>query len=117
MPQYVQDRLRSEIQRAVVSSTIRNIPIVGNVAALISAVGSVVDLVNSDWSDPLDVLINLGQLGVDVAGIIPGGNNIGSAAGLVLRTARILRGVRTFIGSVDQFRRVLSGDFMAALGE
>jgi len=117
MPDYVQKKLRDQLAKAVVSSTVRNIPIVGNIASLISAVGSASDLINSNWNDPLDVLINAGQLGVDVAGIIPGGNNIGSAAGLVLKTAKILRGVRTVINSVDQFRSALSGDFMAGLGE
>ena len=115
MPDYVKNELQRRIANAAISSAARNIPIVGNIASAISAVGSARDLINSNWDDPLEVLINAGQLGVDVAGIIPGGNNIGSAAGLVLKSAKIVKGVRDLIGRVDQFRAALSGDFMAGL--
>ncbi|HEY8212353.1 MAG TPA: hypothetical protein VIG99_32945 [Myxococcaceae bacterium] len=115
MPDYVKNELQRRLAAAAVSSAARNIPLVGNIASAISAIGSARDLINSNWDDPLDVLINAGQLGVDVAGIIPGGNNIGSAAGLVLKTAKIVKGVRDLIGKVEQFRAALSGDFMAGL--
>ncbi len=75
------DKLKAKITEAATKfaakAGLQSIPFIGNVISGVSALGSAKDLwdaIGEDPKDPVKIALAAGQLGLDVAGIIPGLN-------------------------------------------
>jgi hypothetical protein len=110
------DKLKAEITEKAATfaakAGLKSVPVLGNIASGVSALGSAKDLwdaLKEDPKDPIKVALSAGQLGLDVAGMVPGLNSIIAPLQMVLGTATVLKGAADLIGDVGEFQRSLVG--------
>ena len=110
------DKLKAKITEAAAKfaakAGLKSIPIIGNIASGVSALGSLKDLVGAiraEPRDPINIALAAGQLGLDVAGVVPGLNSITGPLQVVLGTATVIKGAADLVGDVREFQQSLVG--------
>ena len=112
LPEGLKDKITEASTRFAARAGLKSVPILGNIASGVSAVGSAKDLwdaVHAQPKDALDIALKAGQLGLDVAGMFPGLNSITGPLQVVLGTAQVVKGASDLIGDVREFQRSLVG--------
>jgi uncharacterized protein YdeI (YjbR/CyaY-like superfamily)/microcompartment protein CcmL/EutN len=110
------DKLKAKITEAAAKfaakAGLKSIPFIGNIVSGVSALGSLKDLVGAigeDPKDPVKIALAAGQLGLDVAGTIPGLNAITGPLQMVLGTANVIKGAADLISDLGEFQKGLMG--------
>jgi hypothetical protein len=67
------------------------------------------DAINEEPKDPVKIALAAGQLGLDVAGVVPGLNSITGPLKMVLGTATVIKGAADLIGDLREFQQGLMG--------
>jgi hypothetical protein len=112
LPSELKERIATEAARFGAKAGLKSVPILGNIVNGVSAIGSVKDLVDAISAEPKDALniaLAAGQLGLDVAGVVPGLNSITGPLQAILGTAKVIKGASDLIGDVREFQRGLVG--------
>ncbi|MET0401545.1 MAG: hypothetical protein ABW123_04040, partial [Cystobacter sp.] len=112
LPEQLKDRIATEAARFGAKAGLKSVPLLGNLVNGVSAIGSTKDLVDAIRAEPKDALniaLAAGQLGLDVAGVVPGLNSITGPLQAILGTAKVVKGAADLIGDVREFQRGLVG--------
>ncbi|WNG61698.1 hypothetical protein F0U59_48515 [Archangium gephyra] len=112
LPDELKEKIAKESAKFAAKAGLKSVPLLGNVISAGSAIGSAKDLwdeLQKDPKDGLDIALAAGQLGLDVAGAIPGLNSITGPLQIVLGTAKVVKGAADLIGDVRQFQQSLVG--------
>ncbi|WP_224244784.1 tetratricopeptide repeat protein [Hyalangium gracile] len=112
LPDKVKARITQKAAEFAAKAGFQSVPIIGNVISGISAIGSVKDLVDAlgeNPKDPVKVALAAGQVGLDVAGMVPGLNSITGPLKIVLGTATVIKGASDLIGDLQEFQQGLLG--------
>jgi uncharacterized protein YdeI (YjbR/CyaY-like superfamily) len=112
LPDRIKARITEAAARFAAKAGLQSIPIIGNIASGVSALGSLKDLVNAMREEPRDavkIALAAGQLGLDVAGVVPGLNSITGPLKMVLGTATVIKGAADLIGDFREFQQGLLG--------
>jgi hypothetical protein len=112
LPESLKARITEAAARFAARAGLKSIPLIGNVVSGISSLGSLKDLVNAmreQPRDPVKIALAAGQLGLDVAGVVPGLNSITGPLQAVLGTATVIKGATDLIGDLRQFQQGLLG--------
>lgn len=110
------DGLKRKIEEAAArfgaSGLLKSIPVIGNVASGVSAIGAAKDLIQDirkpqkDW---VQISIDAAQTGLDVAGIFPALNELTGPLQTVLGTVKVIKGAADLVGDLKQFQQGLLG--------
>ena len=112
MPDSLKHKIEEAAAKFGAKSFLKSIPLIGNVVSGFDAIGSAKDLIddlgkdNKDW---VQVAIDAAQTGLDVAGTIPGLNEITGPLQGVLGTIKVVKGATDLIGNVQEFQKGLLG--------
>ncbi|MFY0527961.1 hypothetical protein ACN28I_34005 [Archangium gephyra] len=112
LPDELKEKIAKESAKFAAKAGLKSVPFLGNVISAGSAIGSAKDLwdeLQKDPKDGLDIALAAGQLGLDVAGAIPGLNSITGPLQIVLGTAKVIKGASDLIGDLSQFQQSLVG--------
>jgi hypothetical protein len=108
--------LKAEIAEAATKAGaaigLKSIPGIGNIISGVSAVFSTRDLIRvlqDKNADGLDKILAAAQVGLDVAGVVPGLNSFTGPAGLVLSMAKIIKGGHDLITDFKKFQQDMVG--------
>ncbi|MDQ3265444.1 MAG: hypothetical protein M3Y59_17600, partial [Myxococcota bacterium] len=113
LPASLKEKIAEQAGKAAGKSLIKSIPIIGNVFSGISAIGSGKDLIDALGKDPkdwVDVGLNAAQLGLDIAGTIPGlGNALTGTLGNIVGMGKVVYGAANLIGDMKSFQEDFVG--------
>ncbi len=112
LPDKIKAKITQKAAEFAAKAGLQSIPIIGNVASGISAIGSAKDLydaLNKNPKDPVQIALSAGQLGLDVAGVVPGLNSVTGPLKMVLGTATVIKGAADLIGDMKEFQQGLMG--------
>ncbi|HVG60444.1 MAG TPA: hypothetical protein VNA24_17935, partial [Hyalangium sp.] len=112
LPDKIKAKITEAAAKFAAKAGLQSIPLIGNIASGVSAVGSAKDLwdaINEEPKDPVKIALAAGQLGLDVAGVIPGLNSITGPLKMVLGTATVIKGAADLIGDLREFQQGLMG--------
>ncbi|WP_044197366.1 hypothetical protein, partial [Hyalangium minutum] len=112
LPDKIKAKITEAAAKFAAKAGLQSIPIIGNVASGISAIGSAKDLwdaLGEEPKDPVKVALAAGQLGLDVAGMVPGLNSVTGPLKMVLGTASVIKGAADLIGDLQEFQQGLMG--------
>lgn len=112
LPQGLKDKIGTEAAKFAGKSFLESIPILGNIASGIDAIGAGKSLIhdlgkkNKDW---LQIAIDGAQTGLDVAGMVPGLNDITGPLQTVLGTVKVVKGASDLISNLGEYQHELAG--------
>jgi hypothetical protein len=112
LPDQIKAKITEAATKFAAKAGLKSIPFIGNVISGVSALGSLKDLVGAigeDPKDPVKIALAAGQLGLDVAGTIPGLNSITGPLQIVLGTASVIKGAADLISDMQEFQQGLLG--------
>jgi hypothetical protein len=112
LPDKLKQKIAEKAATFAAKAGLKSIPLIGNIASGVSAIGSAKDLwdaLHESPKDPVKVALAAGQLGLDVAGVVPGLNSITGPLQMVLGTASVIKGATDLIGDVKEFQQSLVG--------
>ena len=112
LPDELKEKIAKESAKFAAKAGLKSVPFLGNVISAGSAIGSAKDLwdeLRKDPKDGLDIALAAGQLGLDVAGVVPGLNSITGPLQIVLGTAKVIKGAADLVGDLSQFQQSLVG--------
>ncbi|WP_224362427.1 hypothetical protein [Hyalangium versicolor] len=112
LPDKIKAKITQKAAEFAAKAGLQSVPIIGNIVSGISAIGSVKDLVDAlgkDPKDPVAIALAAGQVGLDVAGMVPGLNSITGPLKIVLGTATVIKGAADLIGDLQEFQQGLLG--------
>ncbi|HYO74018.1 MAG TPA: hypothetical protein VEU33_48910 [Archangium sp.] len=112
LPDELKEKIAKESAKFAAKAGLKSVPLLGNIISAGSAIGSAKDLwdeLRKDPKDGLDIALAAGQLGLDVAGVVPGLNSITGPLQIVLGTAKVIKGAADLVGDVRQFQQSLVG--------
>ncbi len=113
LPASLKEKIAEQAGKAAGKSLIKSIPFIGNVFSGISAIGSGKDLIDALGRDPKDwveVGLNAAQLGLDIAGTIPGlGNALTGTLGNIVGMGKVVHGAANLIGDMQSFQEDFVG--------
>ncbi len=112
LPDKLKEKITKEAAKFAAKAGLKSVPLLGNIISGVSSLGSAKDLydaLKADPRDPVNVALAAGQLGLDIAGTVPGLNSITGPLQMVLGTAKVVKGAADLIGDVQEFQQSLVG--------
>ncbi|WNG51255.1 hypothetical protein F0U60_49325 [Archangium minus] len=112
LPDELKEKITKEATKFAAKAGLKSVPLLGNIVSAGSAIGSAKDLwdeLHKDPKDALNIALTAGQLGLDIAGVIPGLNSITGPLQIVLGTAKVIKGAADLIGDISEFQKGLIG--------
>jgi len=107
------DKLKAKIAEATAKIGARNIlnfiPFIGPVLNGVGDGRELVDDLQKNPRDDVKVAIDAAQLGVDVAGLVPGINAITTPLKLALGGIKVIKGAADLIDNLEDFKRLFTG--------
>jgi len=110
LPPGVKTRITEEAVKLGAKAGLRSIPLLGNVINAGAAVGDAADLYSAIRAQPrnaLNISLAAAQVGLDVAGVVPGLNSVTGPLGVVLGTAKVIAGGANLVGDLKSFQKSL----------
>ncbi|PTL83184.1 hypothetical protein [Vitiosangium sp. GDMCC 1.1324] len=110
LPDKLKESITKEATKFAAKAGLKSVPILGNIVSAGSAIGSAKDLwdeLHKDPKDALNIALTAGQLGLDIAGVVPGLNSITGPLQIVLGTAKVIKGASDLIGDIHEFQQGL----------
>jgi uncharacterized protein YdeI (YjbR/CyaY-like superfamily) len=112
LPDSIKAKITEAAAKFAAKAGLKSIPLIGNVISGISSLGSLKDLVGAlreEPRDPVKIALAAGQLGLDVAGVVPGLNSITGPLQAVLGAATVIKGATDLISDLREFQQGLLG--------
>jgi hypothetical protein len=112
LPDSIKAKITEAATKFAAKAGLKSVPFLGNIISGFSSLGSLKDLVGAlreEPKDPVKIALAAGQLGLDVAGVIPGLNSLTGPLQAVLGTATVIKGAADLIGDLREFQRGLLG--------
>jgi hypothetical protein len=112
LPEKLKASIAKEATKFAAKAGLKSVPLLGNIVSAGSAIGSAKDLwdeLHKNPKDALNIALTAGQLGLDIAGVVPGLNSITGPLQIVLGTAKVIKGAADLVGDLREFQQGLVG--------
>jgi hypothetical protein len=110
LPPGVKTRITEEAVKLGAKAGLKSVPFLGNLINAGAAVGDTADLISALRANPpnaLNTSLAAAQVGLDVAGVVPGLNSVTGPLGVVLGTAKVIAGGVNLVGDLKSFQSSL----------